>query len=422
MSFRGSLLFVVRVHNNKPSKRTVLTTPASAAVRAQLLASTSCWFNSSSITNSNRNIQTSKSYNSYNSFNVLKKRQQFVGNRRNGIYFLSTFTDHTPTSRQMFTHPLIRTTNKRTNETNTTRPNNFSSPPTPLNDQRSPPARLVVAQGSKRRTNNKNTTTPRRNNNNTTSSMDLEQCMAQDAYNVNVIASRYGMCTIPLAIGLEALVSYMIDDDFSSYYSTSSQISIDILSTLVILHSSWLFTLSKCLKDLHTSKAGDPLSTLAQQWSSSRPDTTTTYTSTTEDTRRTVEQDDNEDTTLSSFTFMTQEEWDDARKNNKKRIRNSFDAGLYVCVSFLFASYPFVPLDYFLDDDDDILLFDPGMDNNVTFSSDMFLDSYGTLGICFLASFVTGRKAYKAWKALQHTPPTELPARIYLRRSAAFAN
>ena len=414
MSFRGSLLFVVRLHTNQQSKRTSvqMTTPA-LAVQGQF-----CWKRRTS--------------GWYNSFHELNKRQQFVGtirNRTNGIYFLSTLISHTPTTtttttncRPMSTHPLIRTNNKRNKETTsttTTSSNNAFSPSssTPWNDERS----QGITTTNKRRINNNKTTststnTSRRNNNrNTTTSMDLEQCMAQDDYNVNVIASRYGMCTIPLAISLEALVSYMIDDTITSY-STSSQMSIDLLSTLVILHTSWLLTLSKCIHDLHTQ--ADPLSTLAQQWSGAA-------TTVDNNTRRSIpfNPHDEHNTPPSLYDpFMTQEEWDDARQTNKRRLRHSFDAGLFFSVSILLASYPFLPLDVLFDDEEDEVVFlDPTISEMTLSSSDMVLD-YGTLGICFIASLLTGRKAYKAWKALQHTPPTELPAKIYLRRSAAFAN
>jgi hypothetical protein len=273
---------------------------------------------------------------------------------------------------------------------------------------------------------------------------ELEQCMKQDLYNVNVLASRYGILTIPLAFGLDMALS--------SYLDIQHSITFEFLTTLTALHASWFFCLYKCLNDLHTANL-DPLSNLAKRWDEQeenpikRSITSSSKKVASSSAYDNVDNDDDReeaDSDTMPHSFFTQEEWENARDNNRVRIRNSFDAGLFFPVSFLCAIAPFIPWEMDDDEDDDdeeedslyqyikfpseILLSQEEttarslfesvvMNNNGGDLTSILFDS-GLIGFCFLASFLSGRKAYRCWRHVQRTPPTNLPILVHLRRSA----
>ena len=134
------------------------------------------------------------------------------------------------------------------------------------------------------------------------------------------------------------------------------------------------------------------------------------------------------------FQLITAEEWEDARNNNYDRIRNSYHAGLFFPVSFLCGIMPFIPFPDDVDDNDmpkeDIhfpsSLWEQQEGGELTHYSliDSVLNGgsdvldYGLIGMCLLASVLTGRRAYRSWKIVQSTPPTELPTVVHLRSAA----
>jgi hypothetical protein len=276
-------------------------------------------------------------------------------------------------------------------------------------------------------------------NNNNNQGSELERCLKQDSYNVNVSASRYGVLVIPLALVWDMAISSYLDGNPSTFL-------VDLLLTLTALHGSWLLCLYQCINQLHTSNL-DPLSNLAKRWdeqggailSNSKKIASPALPSPGDrdiDERGT----DNE---TEQHTFYTQEEWENARDNNKIRIRNSFDVGFFFPASLLCAIAPFIPFE--LDDDEFDNDEEESLYHYLKIPSEIFISQeettarslyeslvlstnggdltgilvdYGLIGLCFFASFLAGRRAYRCWNLVQRTPPTNLPILVYLRKCA----
>ncbi len=280
-------------------------------------------------------------------------------------------------------------------------------------------------------------------NNNNTQDSELERCMKQDSYNVNVSASRYGVLVLPLTFVWHMVISSYLDGMPSTFL-------VELLINLSVLHGSWILCLYKCINQLHTSNL-DPLSNLAKHWdeqageilSNSKKIASSALPSP-GDRDKDEEETDNES---EQHTFYTQEEWENARDNNKIRIRNSFDVGFFFPASLLCAIAPFVPFE--LDDDEFDTDEEESLYHYLKIPSEIFISQeetttrslyeslvlstnggdltgilvdYGLIGFCFFASFLAGRRAYRCWNLVQRTPPTNLPILVYLRKCAQNDN